>query len=72
MDNRQTANPKVTVEDVERVLAVGRLLLSVLTPEEIEDLRETLATGTGQSPRTGRRREKQVTLASLDAGADIS
>jgi len=72
MDDRGTSDPKVTVEDVERVLAVGRLLLSVLTPEEIEGLREALATGTGQSPSTGRRWKKQVTLASLDAGADIS
>jgi hypothetical protein len=36
----------VTLQDVERVLAVGRLLFSVLTPEEIERLRHCLATGT--------------------------
>jgi len=32
----------VTVEDVNRFLDVGRLLLSVLTPEEIEALQEYL------------------------------
>jgi hypothetical protein len=32
----------VSTEEVERVLAVGRLLLSLLTPDEIETLRETL------------------------------
>ena len=35
----------VTLEDVERVLAVGRLLLSVLTPEEIERLPYALKNG---------------------------
>ncbi len=29
----------VTLEDIKRVLEVGRLLLSVLTPEELEELR---------------------------------
>ena len=38
---RQTP-PVVTPEDVERVLAVGRLLLSVLTPEELEHLQKAL------------------------------
>jgi hypothetical protein len=32
----------VTIEDVNRVLEVGRLLLSVLTEEEIEALQELL------------------------------
>ena len=32
----------ITVEDVNRLLEVGRLLLSVLTPEEIEALQEYL------------------------------
>jgi len=32
----------VSTDEVERVLAVGRLLLSILTPEEIEILGETL------------------------------
>ena len=35
---KKQLNIKVTVEDVNRVLEVGRLLLSVLTPEEIEEL----------------------------------
>ena len=29
---------QVTVEEVKRVLEVGRLLISVLTPEELEEL----------------------------------
>ena len=45
-NDRRTA-PVVTLEDVERVLAVGRLLLSVLTPEELEHLQNAL---TGQGP----------------------
>ena len=31
---------KVTIEDVNRVLDVGRLLFSVLNPEEIEELKK--------------------------------
>ena len=34
--------PKVTIEDVNRVLEVGRLLLSVLTQEELEELQNAL------------------------------
>ncbi|MCB2160515.1 hypothetical protein KQH40_00345 [bacterium] len=34
---------KITVEDVNRVLEVGRLLFSVLTPEEIEELQKLLS-----------------------------
>lgn len=33
----------VTVEDVNRLLEVGRLLFSVLTPEEIESLQAEFA-----------------------------
>ena len=33
----------ITVEDVNRLLEVGRLLLSVLTPEEIEALQKYLS-----------------------------
>ena len=32
--------PTVTIEELNRVLEVGRLLLSVLTPEELEELAE--------------------------------
>lgn len=32
----------ITVEDIKRLLDVGRLLLSVLTPEEIEALQKYL------------------------------
>ncbi len=35
--------PAVTVEDVNRVLEVGRMFLSVLTKEEIEELQEILS-----------------------------
>ena len=35
--------PAVTVEDVNRVLEIGRMLLSVLTEEEIEELQEILS-----------------------------
>lgn len=35
--------PKVTVDEVNRVLEVGRLLLSVLTPEELQQLKEVLS-----------------------------
>ena len=38
-----TKQEQVTVEDVNRLLDVGRLLFSVLTPEEIEDLQELLS-----------------------------
>ena len=34
--------PKVTIDEVNRVLDVGRLLLSVLTPEELQELKELL------------------------------
>ena len=36
-------NKQVTVEDVNRLLEVGRLLFSVLAPEEIEQLQELLS-----------------------------
>jgi len=35
-------HPGVTVEDVNRLLEVGRLLLSVLTPDELEELQALL------------------------------
>jgi len=38
-----TTEKRITVEEVNRVLAVGRLLLSVLTPEEIEELQKPLS-----------------------------
>ena len=40
--DRSQIQPKVTIEDVNRVLEVGRLLLSVLTPEEIEEFQALL------------------------------
>ena len=42
--NKQKAQTQtVTVEDVNRLLEVGRLLFSVLTPEEIETLQAEFA-----------------------------
>lgn len=37
------AKEKITVEEVNRVLDVGHLLFSVLTPEEIEELQKYLS-----------------------------
>jgi hypothetical protein len=36
--NQKTQAPEITVEDVNRLLDLCRLLFSVLTPEEIEAL----------------------------------
>ena len=41
-DTKHEPEPQITREDVERVLAVGRLLMSVLTDEELDRLREYL------------------------------
>jgi hypothetical protein len=42
--NTQTKTEKrITVEEVNRVLEVGRLLFSVLAPEEIEELQKLLS-----------------------------
>lgn len=41
----KTKPQPVSVEEVNRVLEVGRLLFSVLTPEEIEELQELLNSG---------------------------
>jgi hypothetical protein len=38
----KTENPRVTIEDVNRLLEVGRLLLSVLTQEELDHLQKRL------------------------------
>ena len=62
----------ITVEDVERVLAVGRLLTSVLKPGEIESLRQQL--GEGRPLERGppaRIDTRQVTPASLDGGTHL-
>jgi hypothetical protein len=40
---------RVTIEDVNRVLEVGRLLLSVLTPEELDQLKKELSNNHTQS-----------------------
>lgn len=41
-DRTRTTESTVTIEEVNRVLEVGRLLLSVLTPEELEQLQQLL------------------------------
>ena len=45
MDTKtQTSNQKnITAEEVNRLLEIGRLLFSVLTPEEIEELKKLLS-----------------------------
>ncbi len=55
---RQTP-PVVTPEDVERVLAVGRLLLSVLTPEELEQLQKAL-TSERRCSNAGGRQKREI------------
>ena len=44
--HQKTQTQTITVEDVNRLLDLGRLLFSVLTPEEIEALQEMFS----QSP----------------------
>jgi electron transfer flavoprotein alpha subunit len=41
-NDSKSNQPKGTVEDVQRVLEVGRLLKSVLTEEELEELAKTI------------------------------
>ena len=41
--NKLSTIPEVTIEEVNRVLEVGHLLLSVLTEEEIEELQVILS-----------------------------
>ena len=47
MDSKTTTEnqhmQQITVEEVNRVLEVGRILFSVLTPEEIEELQKFLS-----------------------------
>ena len=49
---KNTTEPAVTVEEVNRVLEVGRLLLSVLTPEEVEQLEQFFALKVARPPTT--------------------
>lgn len=41
-DHTRTTESVVTIEEVNRVVEVGRLLLSVLTPEELDHLQQLL------------------------------
>lgn len=41
--NSNPVKAEVTVEDVKRVLEVGRILMSALTPEELDQLREIMS-----------------------------
>ena len=43
-DKKRSTKPQVTIEEVNRVLEVGRLLFSVLTEEEKEELIRLLST----------------------------
>ena len=47
MSERLTIQPveytEITIEDVNRLLCVGRILVSVLTKEELEQLQENLS-----------------------------
>jgi len=54
VSDQHSEGPKVTIEDVERVLAVGRLLLSVLTSEELDSLRKELAAAGTSNSEAGR------------------
>lgn len=46
MDITEKSSVSVTIQEVNRVLEVGRLLFSVLTPEEIEELHKLLSSQT--------------------------
>mgnify|MGYP006308473923 CR=1 FL=1 len=43
VQQRRSTDQQVTVEEVNRVLEVGRLLLAVLSKEELDELRSVLA-----------------------------
>lgn len=57
--------PAVTMEALNRLLEVGRMLRSVLTPEELDALEATLQAGK-RRPTTSSRRD-QLISAALDA-----
>ena len=42
-NTKKQSELKITVEDINRVLDIGRLLFSVLTPKEIEALQKLLS-----------------------------
>jgi len=48
-----TINNQITVEDVTRLLEVGRLLFSVLKEDEIEELQELLSLSRNQIGNAG-------------------
>ena len=73
MNEPQSKNAMVTHQDVERVLAIGRLLLPVLTPEELDILQSQLLSNQIQKRGPPNRiNGKQVTLASLDGGMRLT
>jgi len=43
LNSPDTIQPEVTVEDVKRVLEVGRILLAVLTPQELDQLQQIMS-----------------------------
>ena len=52
-DKTHTSRPAVTVREVNRVLEVGRLLLSVLTQEELEELESQLGAVSDECSQPG-------------------
>lgn len=47
LENEPKLEPKVTVEEVNRVLEVGKILFSVLTEDEIKELERIFAEADG-------------------------
>jgi hypothetical protein len=41
-DLKQTQEPPVSLKEVNRLLELGKLLISVLTPEEVEEVQKIL------------------------------
>lgn len=73
MSKERLANIKVDKQDVERVLAIGALLISVLTPQELENLRVELSGIQGIKESVSQKQYgKQVTPAALDAETLLS
>ena len=73
MDAQRTMSSDITVEDVERVLAVGRLLISVLAPKELEQLRRDVCAQYSRQPTPNpKESRRQVTLVSLDGESRVS
>ena len=55
------ALPMMTVEDVKRVLEVGRILLAVLTPQELDQLQQIMSS----------QMVDELNISSLFSGAEL-